>query len=95
MVATPGLTEASVQQFAAALRGQLLQPGDEGYDAARAIWNGMIDRRPALIARCVGAADVLAAVRFARAHGLLVAVRGGGHNVAGNAVCDDGLMIDL
>ena len=95
MVATRSLTNAAVQTLAAHLRGRLLQPGDDGYDAARTVWNAMVDRRPALIARCAGAADVIAAVRFAREHDLLVSVRGGGHNVAGNAVCEDGLMIDL
>ncbi len=89
------LEEAAVQDFAAGLRGPLLQPGDGNYDEARKVWNGMIDRRPALIARCAGVADVIAAVRFARAHELLVSVRGGGHNITGNAVCDGGLMIDL
>ncbi|MGH8066611.1 MAG: FAD-binding oxidoreductase, partial [Candidatus Entotheonellia bacterium] len=77
------------------LRGSLLRAGDAGYDAARTIWNAMIDRRPALIARCAGAADVIAVVQFARAHDLLVSMRGGGHNIAGKAVCDGGLMIDL
>ncbi len=91
----PMLHEAVVQDFGNSLRGDLLQPGDAGYDAARAVWNGMIDRHPALIARCRGAADVIAAVTVAREHGLLVSIRGGGHNVAGNAVCDGGLMIDL
>jgi FAD/FMN-containing dehydrogenase len=76
-------------------RGALLRPGEEGYDEARRIWNGEIDRRPALIARCAGADDVSAAVRFARTHDLPVSVRGGGHAVAGHAVCDDGVMIDL
>jgi hypothetical protein len=76
-------------------RGALLRPGEEGYDAARRIWNGAIDRRPALIARCAGADDVVEAVRFARERDLVVSVRGGGHAVAGHAVCDDGLMIDL
>jgi len=89
------LHEAVIQDFGSTLVGELLQPGDAGYDAARAVWNGMIDRRPALIARCRGAADAIAAVNFARDQGLLVAIRGGGHNVAGNAVCDGGLMIDL
>ena len=89
------LEEAAVQGFAADLRGPLLRPGDGGYDEARKVWNGMIDRRPALIARCAGVADVIAAVRFARTHGLLVSVRGGGHNITGNAVCEGGLMIDL
>ncbi len=81
--------------FANALRGDLLQPGDPGYEDARKVWNGMIDKRPALIARCAGTADVAAAVDFARRHDLLVSVRGAGHNVAGNAVNDGGLMIDL
>jgi hypothetical protein len=76
-------------------RGQLLGPGELGYDSARKVWNAMIDRRPRLIARCAGAADVIAAVNFAREHELLVSVRGGGHSVAGMGVCDDGLMIDL
>src|SRR5258708_13190540 len=69
------LEDAAVQHFAAELRGKLLQPGDGEYDAARIVWNGMIDRRPALIARCAGAADVIAAVRFARTHRVLVSVR--------------------
>jgi FAD/FMN-containing dehydrogenase len=89
------LEEATVQDFAAQLRGPLLRPGDTGYDAARAVWNGMIDRSPALIARCTGVADVMAAVRFARTHEILVSVKGGGHNITGNAVCEGGLMIDL
>ena len=84
-----------VDQLKANLRGNLLQPGDPGYDEARTIWNAMIDRRPAIIIRCAGVADVKQSVDFAREHGLLVAVRGGGHNIAGNTVCDGGLMIDL
>ncbi len=89
------LGEVAVAEFKARMKGQLLEPRDEGYDAARAVWNAMIDRRPALIARCIDANDVICAVNFARTHNLLVSVRGGGHNVAGKAVCDDGLMIDL
>ena len=76
-------------------RGALLRPGEEGYDQARRIWNGAIDRRPALIARCVGADDVVTAVRYARERDMHVSVRGGGHAVAGHAICDDGLVIDL
>ncbi|MCK9923005.1 FAD-binding oxidoreductase [Frankia sp. AgPm24] len=76
-------------------RGALLQPGEEGYEQARRVWNGAIDRRPALIARCAGADDVIEAIRFAHDRQLPVSVRGGGHAVAGHAVCDDGLMIDL
>ena len=83
------------QELRGRFRGALLRPGEEGYDEARRIWNGAIDRRPALIARCAGADDVAVAVRFARAHDLPVSVRGGGHAVAGHAVCQDGLMIDL
>src|ERR1700692_447954 len=89
------LEKATVQKFADSLRGPLLQPGEGGYDEARKVWNGMIDRLPALIARCAGVADVIAAVRFARTHGVLVSVRGGGHHITGNAVCEGGLMIDL
>jgi hypothetical protein len=76
-------------------RGRLIRAGHADYDTARAVWNGAIDRRPRLIARCVGTADVAAAVRFARDHDLEIAIRGGGHNVAGTAVCDDGIVIDL
>lgn len=89
------LAESAIQGFRTNLRGPLLQPGDPEYEQVRRVWNGMIDRRPAFIARCLGAADVIAAVNFAREQELLVAVRGGGHNVAGSAVCDGGLMIDL
>lgn len=77
------------------LRGTILHPGDEEYNSARRIWNGMIDKHPAMIVRCTGAADVMAAVRFAREQGLPVGVRGGGHNVAGSSVIDGGLIIDL
>ena len=88
------LEEATVQSFADSLRGRLLQRGDDGYDEARKLFNGMIDRRPALIAQCLGAADIAAAVRFAREHNLIVSIKGGGHSVTGNAVCHGGLMID-
>src|SRR5262245_28585609 len=76
-------------------RGELIAPEHAGYDEARAVWNGTVDRRPRLIARCTGTVDVAAAVRFARDRGLEIAVRGGGHNVAGTAVCDSGIVIDL
>ena len=89
------ITEQVIEQFRATLRGPLLLPDDESYDTARTVWNAMVDKRPALIARCAGTADVIQCVRFAREHDLLVSVRGGGHNYAGMAVCDDGLMIDL
>lgn len=83
--------EAFQQRF----RGALIRPGDAEYDNARRVWNGMIDKYPALIARCTGVEDVITAVNFVREHNLLVAVRGGGHNAAGNATCDGGLVIDL
>ena len=87
--------EIAFRELASAFRGELIRPGDDRYESARRIWNGMIDKRPALIARCTGVADIVTAVDFAREAGLLVAVRGGGHNVAGNAVCDEGVVIDL
>src|SRR6478752_9015930 len=90
-----GVDTTASRALRARFRGALLRPGEEGYDEARRVWNGAIDRRPALIARCVGVDDVVEAVRFAREHDLHVSVRGGGHAVAGHAVCDDGLMIDL
>jgi FAD/FMN-containing dehydrogenase len=92
---TLSLAEEAIQEFAARLRGELIRPGDPDYESARRVWNGLIDRRPALIARCAGTADVVEAVGFARANDLMIAVRGGGHNVAGTAVCEGGLVIDL
>ena len=89
------LEKSGIEPLKASLRGELFQPGEEGYDAARTMYNAMIDRHPALIARCAGVSDVIAAVQFARSHNLLVAIRGGGHNVAGRAICDGGLVIDL
>lgn len=77
------------------LRGEVMRPDDAGYDHARALWNGMIDRRPAAIVRCRGVADVQAAIRFARQNGLPVTAKGGGHQVAGTALCDDGIVLDL
>jgi FAD binding domain/Berberine and berberine like len=93
--ADTGLEDTVVEAFKASLRGALLRPGDVGYDDTRKIHNGMIDRRPALIACCTGVADVLTGVRFAREHDLLVSVRGGGHSMPGFAVCEGGLMLDL
>jgi FAD/FMN-containing dehydrogenase len=92
---TSALRPERVEEFRKSVRGTVLEPGDEGYESARRIWNGMIDRSPVAIARCVGSADVMAAVRFAREQRLPIAVRCGGHNVAGNSICDDGLVIDL
>jgi FAD/FMN-containing dehydrogenase len=89
------LDPEALQAFVMGVRGRVLQPGDDGYEDARLIWNGLIDRRPALIVQCTGAADVVDSVNFARDHGLLLSIRGGGHNVAGNAVNDGGLVIDL
>jgi FAD/FMN-containing dehydrogenase len=89
------LDKASLEGFAEGFRGALIQPGDGGYESARRVFNGMIDRRPALIARCTGVADVIAAVNFARENELLVAVRGGGHSVPGYGTCDSGIVIDL
>ena len=89
------IADAAFQELRTAFRGSLIVPGDAEFDEARKVWNGMIDRRPGLIAQCSGAADVIAAVNFARTHGLLVAVRGGGHSWPGHSVCDGGLMIDL
>jgi FAD/FMN-containing dehydrogenase len=91
----PPLDAVTVQEFAAAQRGQLLLPDEEAYDEARAVRNGLIDRHPALIAQCAGVVDVIAAVNFAREHDLLLSVRGGGHNVSGAGTNDGGLVIDL
>jgi FAD/FMN-containing dehydrogenase len=92
---TTVLNPAGIASLAADLRGTLIAPGDPTYDEARSVRNGLIDRRPAVIARCSGTADIVAAVNFARERGLLLSVRGGGHNVAGTAVNDGGLVIDL
>ena len=92
---TPMPEKSAVESLRAGLRGELIQPSDKTYEEARLVWNGLIDKRPALIARCLGAGDVVDSVNFARENDLLLAVRGGGHNVAGNAVCDGGLVIDL
>ena len=94
----PGKTQVDAQKlntFKTGFKGEIVVPGSAGYDAARTIWNAMIDRHPAVIARCATTADVVRAVHFARETGLVLAVRGGGHNIAGSALCDDGLVIDL
>src|ERR671924_1033289 len=93
--AIPEATTSDLERLRDSLHGPLIQPGDKGYDEARSIWNGAIDRRPACIARCTGVADVVAAVRFARARDLEIAVRSGGHGVGGHALCEGGLVIDL
>ena len=87
--------QASIAELAARFSGMLVGPEDSRYDELRRVHNGMIDRRPALIGRCLGSADIADAVNFARTRGLELAVRGGGHNVAGRAVCDGGLMLDM
>ena len=89
------LTEEMLSPLREKLRGALCLPGDPGYEQARTIWNAMIDRHPGAVVRAAGAADVIAAVDFARERRLLLSIRGGGHNIAGNAVCEGGLMIDL
>jgi FAD/FMN-containing dehydrogenase len=93
----PGSTldAAALESFRASFRGDLVFPSDEAYECARRVWNAAIDKRPALIARCSGAVDVVRAVEFAREHELLLAARGGGHNVAGHGTCDGGIVIDL
>jgi FAD/FMN-containing dehydrogenase len=89
------LDQSALQGLYAGFVGELIEPGDERYDRVRRVWNGMVDRRPSVVAQCVGVEDVRAALEFAHRSGLPVAVRGGGHNVAGNAVCEGGLVIDL
>ena len=89
------MAEMTVEELKNRLRGEIIQPGDNGYDDARKVYNAMIDRRPALIARCADAADVIAAVNFGRENDMLTAIRGGGHNGGGLGICDDGLVIDL
>ena len=93
--ADTAIDNETVKALAAGMRGICFTPEDAGYDDARIVWNGSIDKHPAIIAQCTGVADVIDAVNFARANDVLVAVRGGGHNVAGNAVCDGGIVIDL
>lgn len=94
-MATVNPADSAVNELAAGFRGQLVRPGDASFEASRRVWNGSIDRRPALIARCAGQGDVRRSIRFARRTGLDVAVRGGGHSFPGHGVCDEGLVIDL
>src|SRR5438477_10108715 len=89
------LTENSIADFKTTLRGRLIQPWDKDYDEARKVYNGMIHKKPRLIARCADVADVIRSVNFARDNNLLVSIRGGGHNAGGLGICDDGLVIDL
>jgi hypothetical protein len=89
------LAKDRIERFQASFRGEVIQPADFAYEKARKIWNASIDKHPGIIARCAGIADVMAAVNFARENGLLVAVRGGGHNVSGRALCNEGIVIDL
>ena len=95
MTLTTANTDRAVADLQPRFRGEIVTPDHPAYDAVRRVWNGSIDRYPALIARCTGTADVIAAVRFAREHDLLVAVRGGGHSIPGFSTCDGGLLIDL
>src|SRR3989442_6167687 len=94
-VAGRTIEESSIEQFKSGLRGKLLRPGDDDYDSSRPIFNAMIDKHPALIARCAGVADVIRAVNFARANNMVVAVTCGGHNVAVNRHCDSSIDLDL
>jgi FAD/FMN-containing dehydrogenase len=87
--------DEAVEEFRTKLRGNMILPGDDSYDEVRTVWNAMIDRKSALIVRCAGVSDVINSVNFARDNDLLLAVRGGGHSFAGNAVCDGGIVIDL
>jgi len=89
------MSSIDLKSFRSAFQGQVFEPADAGYNEARQIWNASVSKRPSMIARCSGVADVIAAIHFARANNLVTAIRGGGHNVGGRALCDDGLVIDL
>jgi hypothetical protein len=89
------LDQITIQEFSQTLSQPLIMPFDSGYDEGRSVWNGMVDKRPAMIAKCINVDDIKKCVNFAQGHDLLVSIKGGGHNVAGRAVCDDGLMINL
>ena len=88
-------TDRRVTELRSIMRGPVLAPGDPGYEDSRTVWNAMIDRKPAIVARCMGTADVVTCVRFARENNLTLCIKGGGHNIAGLAVCDDGLLLDM
>ena len=89
------IAKEAIEEFSAQIAGKTIRPGEPDYEGARRIWNAHVRRHPGLIVQCAGTADVVQAVKFARANNLLVAIRGGGHNVAGRALCDDGIVIDL
>src|SRR6266403_6374091 len=89
------LFKEKIENLKSKVKGQIVQPRDSSYDEVRQIWNAMIDRRPALIVRCAEADDVSHAIAFARENGLEISIRGAGHNIAGNALCDNGVMIDF
>ena len=89
------LERKTIDDLRGRLRGTILLPGVPGYNEARSLWNGIVDRRPALIARCTNVTDVIAAVNFGREQNLVIAIKGGGHNVTGNAMCGDGIVIDV
>src|SRR5437899_748760 len=94
-LAESAVSSAAIEAFVGSMRGTVVQPDNPAYDEVRSLYNGMIDKRPRLIARCIDVADVIAAVNFGRENRLLVAIRGGGHNGPGLGSCDDGLVIDL
>ncbi len=89
------LSDGKLDELKMRLQGEILEPGEDGYDNSRSVWNGMIDRRPAFVIRCLGVADVIACVRFAREHDLLLCIKGGGHNIAGTAIADGAMMLDM
>ena len=91
----PTMSAIDIKSFRSVFHGQVFEPADVGYNEARQIWNASVSKHPRVIARCSGVADVIAAVNFGRSNNLLTAIRGGGHNVGGRALCDDGLVIDL
>src|SRR6188508_283469 len=91
----PNLQASKVEELKRGFKGEVISPNDSAYEDARKIWNAMIDKHPAVIARCASTEDVVKGVNFARDNGIVLAIRGGGHNIAGNAICDDGIVLDL